>query len=236
MTSGLIVAGGYSTRFGVVEKPLVEVGGEPMVRRAARALAPLIDDLVVSCRAEQVAPLRRALDPSVLEPRFTLDPEPDCGPVTGLSTGVTAVCEHRGPSDVLVLSCDRPGVRTEVLRALRSHRVGVDAAAAVPTVGGQIQPLCGSYRTRALQDACRAVREDSSRQLMRVPYRLCHLAVPASELCGEDGDGQLRSVDTPLEAAVQPVAQFDVEEPLRRIGDDPAQVDRRVSRRPRHRA
>lgn len=202
MTVGLVVAGGYSARFGVAEKALVEVDEEPMLWRAVSTLAPLVDAVVVDCRSDQVEPFRRALAPLPCEPRFAVDAEPDAGPVAGLETGLEAARRTGSHSEVLVSSCDRPGVTTAALRALRERRWGADVAAAVPTVDGHVQPLCGSYRFRALLDACRAVRSGGGRRLCSVTCRLCHLAVPASDLA--DDPAAFRSVDTALEAAAHP--------------------------------
>lgn len=202
MTVGIVVAGGYSTRFGVDDKALVEVGGEPMLRRAVRALSPLVDAVVVDCRDDQLEPFRRALAPLPCQPRFAVDPEPDAGPVAGLAAGLETAAATGPHSEAFLLSCDRPGVTADALRRLRDRRWAADVAAAVPTIGGHVQPLCGSYRFRALRDACRAVRTDGDGRLTTVTCRLCHLAIPGSALV--DDPTALRSVDTSLEAAVHP--------------------------------
>lgn len=206
MTAGLIVAGGYSTRFGIAEKALADAGREPMLRRAVRALDPLVEDVVIDCRSDQVDPFTTALEPLASDPVFAVDPEPDGGPIAGLANGLTTVRELGNYEDVLVLSCDRPGVTTDALERLHGRRIGADVAAAVPSIDGQIQPLCGSYRTEALYDACLATLAAGTRQLTHVPHRLCHLAVP-SDAVSDGGDGrQLRSVDSPAELAVHPAS------------------------------
>ncbi|HTX43704.1 MAG TPA: NTP transferase domain-containing protein, partial [Methanocella sp.] len=53
MRSGLILAGGRSTRFGGEEKSLKLVGGKRMICRVIDALSPVVDELIISVRDER---------------------------------------------------------------------------------------------------------------------------------------------------------------------------------------
>lgn len=205
MVAGLVVAGGYSTRFGLAEKPLVEVGGESMLRRVVRAVASLADEVVIDCRADQVAPFRAALGSLPVDPHFAVDEEADAGPIAGLATGLGAVRRRTGSGTVLVASCDRPGLTTEVLRAIDRCRRRAAVDAVVPTIGGSVQPLCGSYRRSAIEAACSAARDARERRLTRVLDGLSHRTVPAATLCADAAT--IQSVDTPLEASLHPLSR-----------------------------
>ena len=50
MRSGVVVAGGRSTRFGAPDKAVADLGGTPMIRRVADRIAPAVEELVVNCR------------------------------------------------------------------------------------------------------------------------------------------------------------------------------------------
>jgi len=82
--SAVVLAGGYSTRFGDADKATASLDGEPLVRRVVERVAPAVDEVVVNCRAEQRTPIGQALDG--LNYRFAVDPVPDGGPVAGVRT------------------------------------------------------------------------------------------------------------------------------------------------------
>lgn len=141
MRTGLILAGGDSSRFGSW-KVLARFRGRPMVRWVADALLSESDELLVSVRSrEQAARLQDVLP----EARVIPDERHDRGPIEGFAQGFDAA---RG-GVVLVAPCDAPLLQPALYRllldVLESH------AAAVPRLG-VIDPLRAVYRT----DAARA--------------------------------------------------------------------------------
>jgi molybdopterin-guanine dinucleotide biosynthesis protein A len=177
MTDPLVVlAGGRSGRFDGGDKALADLGGTPMIRQVADRLAPATDGLVVNCRRDQRAELSQAL--AGHDPRFALDPVPDEGPVAGLLTALRTVGARRA----LVVGCDMPFLDADLAdRLLAGTR---DADAAVPVVGGRVQPLGAAYRVRRARAACVQTLACGSRRLADVPMRLdaARVAVPARAL------------------------------------------------------
>lgn len=196
MTAGLVVAGGYSTRFGPAEKPLVEVGGEAMLVRVVRALDPVVDDVVIDCRTDQVAPFETALANVAVDPRYAVDDEPDRGPIAGLATGLGPIDE----AETIVLSCDRPGVPTALLVTLRALRRRRGAAVAVTSLDGRVQPLCGAYRTDDLRSAVDDALARDERRLRSIPHRLPGHVVPERGIAEVVDPAAIASVDSPLAA------------------------------------
>lgn len=196
MTAGLVVAGGYSTRFGLAEKPLVEVAGEPLLVLVVRNLDPVVDDVVIDCRADQVAPFETALAEVAIDPRYAVDDEPDRGPIAGLATGLGEI----DAVETVVLSCDRPGVTPSALDRLRSSRRRQNADVAVPVLDGRVQPLCGVYRTDALRTAVERAIEAGERRLCSIPRHLSSHVVTERALADVVEPAAIASVDTPLEA------------------------------------
>lgn len=196
MTAGLVVAGGYSTRFGLAEKPLVEVGGEPMLARVVRALDPVVDDVVIDCRADQVAPFETALAEVAADPRYAPDDDPDRGPIAGIACGLREI----DAAETIVLSCDRPGVSATLLVALRALRRRFGAAVAVPSVDGHVQPLCGVYRTGDLRNAVDDALARDERRLRSIPHELSGYVVPERGIAEVADPAAIRSVDSALEA------------------------------------
>jgi len=79
--TGVVVAGGRSTRFGAREKALAEMNGEPMLRRVVEALGTVTDEVVVNCRRDQRDAFAAALDGVDTGVRFALNEQPDEGPL-----------------------------------------------------------------------------------------------------------------------------------------------------------
>lgn len=196
MTAGLVVAGGYSTRFGIVEKPLVEVGGEAMLVRVVRTLDAIVDDIVIDCRADQVSPFRAALQDEHVEPTYAIDDDPDRGPIAGLANGLASI----DASEATVLSCDRPGVTPALLASLRFCRRHEDVDVAVPALDGFLQPLCGVYRTDALRTAVESALATGNRRLCGIPRELTSTVATERALADVVDPAAISSVDTPVEA------------------------------------
>lgn len=219
MTAGLVVAGGYSMRFGLAEKGLVEIDGEPMLARVVGALETVVEDVVVDCRADQVAPFESALASSDSvdgSPTFAIDEEPDAGPIAGIANGLSAIVESGGSrvgddvqpreteaGEVLLVSCDRPGISPELLRSLSDRRRRHDVDVVLPAVDGYLQPLCGAYRVDALAGAVADARASGERRLLSVPASLSKQVVSERSLEEIVESSAVASVDTPLDAWVR---------------------------------
>lgn len=161
MRSGVIVAGGRSTRFGDTDKAVAELAGTPMIRRVADRLRPVVDELVVNCREDQQAAIRDALVGYPLQVSYALDKKPDQGPVAGIRNGLTAVESEYAA----VVACDMPFVQPDVLSVLFERAEGHDAA--VPRLGdGWFQTTQAVYRADAMHAACEeALAEGNPRVL-----------------------------------------------------------------------
>jgi molybdenum cofactor guanylyltransferase len=148
--TGIVLAGGKSERMGR-DKVWIQVAGKPMIQWVLDAVAGASQHtLIVSRRAGRLADL----GVPVVEDRY-----PVRGPLTGLHAGLKAA-----PTDLcLVVACDLPLVRADLLRYL-AWATG-PAHAAVPYVsemapprigqrpsarGAGLQPLCAAYRRACL--------------------------------------------------------------------------------------
>ncbi|EMA42388.1 molybdopterin-guanine dinucleotide biosynthesis protein A [Halococcus morrhuae DSM 1307] len=169
----LVLAGGRSTRFGERDKVLAALAGVPMVRRVAERLAGL-DELVVSCRADQTTAIERAL--SGMEFHCVADPDPDCGPLVGVRTGLRAL----DTDYAAVVAADMPFVDPEFVSSLFTRAAGHDAA--VPRHEGWLQPTQAIYRTDATADACAAALSRGERELRAALDALDHVVVTESEI------------------------------------------------------
>jgi molybdopterin-guanine dinucleotide biosynthesis protein A len=153
MPSGVIVAGGRSTRFGEADKATADLAGVPMIRRVADRLTGVVDALVVNCRDEQTGAIRAAMDGYDLPVRYAVDEEPDRGPMAGVRTGLRAVPDEFA----FVAACDMPFLDAAFVAYLFDRVDDYDAA--VPRLGEWFQPTHAVYRATAMADACDAALE-----------------------------------------------------------------------------
>jgi len=172
--TGVVVAGGRSTRFGDREKALAEAAGEPMLRRVVSTLAAICDDVVVNCRPDQQAAFAATLTGVDTTVRFAPDDRPDEGPLAGLLTGLAAVDSEYA----VVLGCDMPLADPAALTALLDRTRTADADVVVPTTDGGPEPLHAVYRVGPTRTAARATMDDGKRSLRALLDRLAVARVP----------------------------------------------------------
>lgn len=169
---GVVLAGGFATRFAEGEKLLAEVAGEPLLGHAIEGVAPAVDGVVVSCREEQLDAFRPIFDAASVPVAPAPDPEPDQGPTAGLANALEAVSAPW----VAVVAGDMPFVDAGFLDEL-FERVG-DSDAAFPEVDGHQQPTHGVSRTDALAAAAEASLADDDGSLRAVLDRLDATVIP----------------------------------------------------------
>ncbi|WP_446831422.1 molybdenum cofactor guanylyltransferase [Candidatus Foliamicus sp.] len=169
--SGLVLAGGQSTRFGS-DKAAARIAGASLLERAARLLAGCLDDVWVSVRPEH------ALDP--LRSRFRCLPDryPQRGPAAGLEAA-----HAQAPANAwLTVACDQPGLSERDIRRLIAERDPECAATAFCNPDTEDpEPLCAIYEPATLADLARAVASGATPSprdyLRRRPLKLIPLAI-----------------------------------------------------------
>jgi FdhD protein len=140
-TTGLVLAGGASRRFGS-DKRLAPLAGRPLLRRAVDAVAAVSDEVVIAVAPDQPIPDGLTLPPHV---RVVTDAPGHEGPLAGLAAGLAAASHDV----VVVLGGDHGWADPATLAALRDRVAGdAEVEAAVLEVGGRRQPLAAAYRRR----------------------------------------------------------------------------------------
>ena len=177
MRSGVIVAGGRSTRFGESDKAVAELAGTPMIRRVADRLRPVVDELVVNCREDQQRAIRDALAGYPLTVSYALDTKPDRGPVAGIHDGLAAVESEYAA----IVACDMPFVQPDVLSLLFERAEGHDAA--VPRLDdGWLQTTQAVYRADAMGAACEAALAEGDPRVLAPLDTIEYVVVEADEI------------------------------------------------------
>ncbi len=213
MTTGVILAGGRSTRFGDVDKSVAELGGVPMIRRVANRLAgaddpvppgaaraaggdPVVDELVINCRPDQRDAIAAALDGVPLPVRWALDDEPDLGPVAGIRNACRAVSTEYAA----VVACDMPFVDPGFLEGLVEDAAGRDAA--VPRLDDRwFQTTQAVYRASAMEAACDSALARGDRKLLAPLDELDRVIVDGQTVRSRTSERTFTNVNTREELA-----------------------------------
>ncbi len=134
--TGVIQAGGRSTRMGGEPKGLITVGGRRIIERVIRAVAPAVDDLLVVTNTPDLY--------AFLGIRMVPDAFPDHGSLGGIYSGLQAASGEAA----FTVACDMPFVSPAFVRLVVA-RAG-EADVVVPRVGGQLQALHALYARACL--------------------------------------------------------------------------------------
>ncbi|UZE92233.1 MAG: molybdenum cofactor guanylyltransferase [Methanosarcinales archaeon] len=145
MRSGVILAGGRSSRLGV-DKSLLQIGKRTMLEHVMENISDVIDEAIVVARDEEQG---KAIISKIGAVDIAYDSIPGYGPVAGMLAGLKkARYEH-----VIALACDMPFINSNVVSHLFSLVEGYDAV--VPRwPDSRIEPLHAVYDTEKMARAC----------------------------------------------------------------------------------
>jgi molybdopterin-guanine dinucleotide biosynthesis protein A len=134
--TGVIQAGGRSTRMGGRPKALMELGGRRIIERVVAALDGVIDELlIVTNTPDLYAFLRLPMVPDV---------HPEGGSLGGIYTGLKAAAGDAA----FTVACDMPFLRRDVVR-LVVERAGLGDVV-IPRVGDQFETMHAVYQKACL--------------------------------------------------------------------------------------
>lgn len=158
MRSGIILAGGRSTRFGGGEKSLRSVAGKPMICCVRDVFAGLVDEIVVSVRDEPQQ--ERVKDTLGNGFAYAYDETDGIGPLSGIRSGL----KRAGGEYVAVAACDMPFISASAYKLLFEAAEGHDAAVPVRE-NGFLEPLHAVYRRESMLAAVEESLREGERRL-----------------------------------------------------------------------
>jgi molybdopterin-guanine dinucleotide biosynthesis protein A len=135
--TGVVQAGGKSTRMGGEPKALLEVGGRRIIERVVEVLAAVTDDvLIVTNTPELYGYLRLPM---------VADVYPEHGSLGGIYSGLEAAAG----AVAFTVACDMPFLMPEVARLVvgRAHEADV----VIPEVGPQLETMHACYGPACLE-------------------------------------------------------------------------------------
>lgn len=151
--TGIILAGGKSSRMGS-DKSLLTYNKEPFIQHVINAMKPLVEDIII-------------VSNYMVHDKFGYkrveDIFKDSGPVAGIHSGLS----HSSTDYNLVLSCDIPLIKTEILEILiHSDYTNYDVVQI--QIGEKTMPLIALYHKRCAHKCLELLQNDERRLLEAV--------------------------------------------------------------------
>ena len=191
--SGIVLAGGRSSRFGS-DKLRAEIAGRSLLELAIDAVATVATEVVVVLAPDD----DRALPPCSVPIRRTADAEAYGGPLVGLLAGLELDREPFVVAVVGDMPSAQPAILTALVRALSSSPDHVGAA--VLASQGRLVPLPAVLRTGSATDVVRRLVADGERRLRSTFERIPTRILDEAEWRPLDPEGAtLRDVDRPAD-------------------------------------
>jgi molybdenum cofactor guanylyltransferase len=128
--TGVVQAGGKSTRMGGQPKALIQLGGRSIVERVVAALTPVVDDLLVVTNTPELY--------AFLGLPVVADVYPDHGSLGGIYSGLRAAGEI-----AFTVACDMPFLHPEIVRLVVARAGEGDVV--IPRVGEQLETMHAAY-------------------------------------------------------------------------------------------
>ena len=147
--TGVVLAGGKSLRMGT-DKALLVLDGRPLIAHVASTLQAVCEHVVLSANDSQ---LYQFLGLETIEDDYA-----ERGPLGGIYSALA----HSLTPAVFILACDTPYVSPELVRYIVDYHS--DADAKIPSMKGNLHPLCGMYR----RDCLTTIQERLENQQNRV--------------------------------------------------------------------
>jgi molybdopterin-guanine dinucleotide biosynthesis protein A len=134
--TGVIQAGGKSTRMGGRPKALLRLGGRRIIERVVDAVKPAVDDLLIVTNTPELY--------AFLGLPMVADVYPDHGSLGGIYSGLRAA-----PGDAaFTVACDMPFLHPDVVRLVVERAGSGDVV--IPRVGEQLETLHAAYAKSCL--------------------------------------------------------------------------------------
>ena len=152
--SAIVLAGGFSSRFGQ-DKAVLKFNNKPLIRHVVDNVRPIVDEvIVVTNNQERADKYAKLVGPNV---KFAFDIEDAMGPLVGALTGFEAA---QGKYSSL-LAADLPLVSCDVVDLLFELCHG--RSAVIPRWSNQqIEPLHAVYHTQTALEAAKIAVEEGN--------------------------------------------------------------------------
>jgi molybdopterin-guanine dinucleotide biosynthesis protein A len=172
--SGVVLAGGMSTRLNGRDKALIAVRGKPILDHILSVYSEIFSEIILVTNTPQAY-----LGWNVLT---VTDLFPVRSSLTGIHTGLF----YASRPFIFVSACDAPFLKPELVHLLVSHaRSGVDAV--MPETSKGLEPLCAVYSRSCLNAVAAHIREEKFK--IQLVFRKSRIhRIPETQLRKADPD------------------------------------------------
>jgi molybdopterin-guanine dinucleotide biosynthesis protein A len=159
--TGVLLAGGRSSRMGGREKALLDIGGTPMLLHVLARLRPQVDRIVINANGDPARFSGHCL------PVVADSIEGYAGPLAGLHAGLEwARRETPEAKYVASVPVDSPFLPLDLVARLKAALLAKDAPCAIAASKGERHPVAGLWRVE-LADALAEQLKQNVRALHR---------------------------------------------------------------------
>ncbi|WMJ73437.1 molybdenum cofactor guanylyltransferase [Cytophagaceae bacterium ABcell3] len=175
--TGIILAGGKSSRMKEYPKGLLTFNGDTFVNHIANELEKVTSEIIVNANSHKYDHLGYQVVTDVMEEK---------GPLGGI---YSALQQSSNPLNIVV-ACDMPMVSASFMQMLLENIQHFDAA--IPKTGELLQPLYACYNKSSLSKLQDLINEDFLK-LQQLPAKLnCNVIT-----CSLKGADQYLNINTP---------------------------------------
>jgi len=175
--TGVILAGGRSSRMGVERKALIKLKGRPLLAHVIERVQPDLDPLMLSCESQtnEFESFGLPVVPDLV-PRFR-------GPLTGLCSALQYLAAKGQDNGLVLCPCDAPFIPRNLVQALRDADKDGNKPVVVVSYEGVLQPTFSLWHNHHLPVIREAVIERGQGGLKHMLNALPHIVVdwPSSE-------------------------------------------------------
>ena len=182
--SGVILAGGRSTRYGGENKALLKVGGVRIMDRLFDVFSQLFDEIILVTN----------------RPRDFLEWDAlivtDIFPVRSSLTGIHAGLFYASHPFAFFSACDTPFLKKEIIETVLSA-IEPGADLVLPCTSAGVEPLCAAYSRRCLKPAEDHLRANKFK--IHLALKNCRILTIAEDRLREKDPGLVSffNVNTP---------------------------------------
>ena len=151
--AGVILAGGPSSRMGVMRKALVELNGQPLLKYVTDRLEAHLQPLLLSCESETADfdGFGLTLVPDLL-PGFR-------GPLMGLYSALEHLANKESSNGLLLCPCDAPFIPASLVQVLLDVHQSRNGKVIAVSYQGVLQPTFSLWQNQHLGAVRNAVVE-----------------------------------------------------------------------------
>jgi molybdopterin-guanine dinucleotide biosynthesis protein A len=166
ITLGLLLAGGLARRMGGGDKPLLSLGGKPILDHVVERLSPQCEGLILNANGDPARFARWKLP-------VVADDVPDfAGPLAGILAGLDWAATHRPHiAAVVSVAADTPFIPHDLVARLVAAAAAEGLSLACAASGGWTHPVVGLWPVELRHDLRRALVEEGERKIDRFTAR-----------------------------------------------------------------